>query len=81
MCLALPAEVVQVRGNEPLTREAQVDFGGVRRRISLACLPEAQVGDWVLVHAGVAISRLDEEAARAIIADLHRLTELDQEEP
>jgi hydrogenase expression/formation protein HypC len=54
---------------------ARVDFGGVMRRVCLAYVPEAQVGDYVLVHVGFAISRVDEEAARETLAALEALGE------
>jgi hydrogenase expression/formation protein HypC len=81
MCLALPAKILEVNGNDPLTREAEVDFGGVRRRISLACVPEAQEGDWVMIHAGIAISRLDEDEAQQVLTDLRKLSEADRRRP
>jgi hydrogenase expression/formation protein HypC len=71
MCLALPALVVS-RSTEP--DEAVVDLGGVRKTISLAFVPEAQVGDYVIVHVGHAIGTLDaDEAERtlALFAELH----------
>lgn len=58
MCLAVPVRVVSVQG-----QEAEVDLGGVRRRISVALTPEVRVGDYVLLHTGFAISVLDEEEA------------------
>ena len=65
MCLAVPGQVVAIEGDEPLTRQGRVDFGGVTRLVNLAYVPEVVVGDTVLVHVGFAISRLDEaEAAR-----------------
>ena len=65
MCLAVPGKILQVTGDDPLWRAGRVSFGGVVREISLACVPEAGPGDFVLVHAGMAIGRLDEaEAAR-----------------
>ncbi|NLL94812.1 MAG: HypC/HybG/HupF family hydrogenase formation chaperone [Thermoplasmatales archaeon] len=57
MCLALPGKIVKIEGDE-----ADVDFGGVIRRTNLA-LVEAEVGDWVIIHAGFAIELLDEEEA------------------
>lgn len=81
MCLALPAKVVEIIGGEPLMRQAKVDFGGASRQISLACLPDAQVGDWVLIHAGIAISRLDVDEAEAVLSDLRELSEVDRNEP
>ena len=71
MCLAVPGQVLNV-ADDPL-RTATVSFGGVTKSVSLALVPEAGVGDYVIVHVGFAISKLDEEAARrtlAIYADL-----------
>lgn len=64
MCLAVPGRIVAIEGEDPLERTAEVDFGGVLRSVSLACVPEAGLGDHVLVHVGLAISVVDEEAAR-----------------
>lgn len=66
MCLAVPGEIVSIAGDDPLLRVAQVRFGGVRREASLAFLPDARPGDHVLVHAGVAIARLDPARAALI---------------
>jgi hydrogenase expression/formation protein HypC len=63
MCLALPARVVELRDAEL----AVVDLGGVRKEISVALTPQAQVGDYVIVHVGHAIGMIDpEEAARTL---------------
>jgi hydrogenase expression/formation protein HypC len=75
MCLAIPGKVVEVRGEEPLFRTARVDFGGVVKEVSLACLPEAGVGDYVLVHVGFALTRLDESEAERVFAYLRALDE------
>ena len=64
MCLALPARVVELLDTE----SAIVDLGGVRKRISIALVPEAQVGDYVIVHVGHAIGTLDEAEAQATLA-------------
>ncbi len=59
MCLAIPGRILEITGEppeDPLWRTAEVDFGGVRQRVSLACLPEAQVGELVLVHVGIALA-------------------------
>ncbi|HEX5647801.1 MAG TPA: HypC/HybG/HupF family hydrogenase formation chaperone [Nitrospira sp.] len=66
MCLAVPGQVVNV-AEDPL-RTATVSFGGVTKSVSLALVPEAGVGDYVIVHVGFAISKLDEEAARRTLA-------------
>jgi hydrogenase expression/formation protein HypC len=73
MCLAVPGRVVAIDPGDELLRMARVDFGGVVRQASLAYLPEAGEGDYVLVHAGFAISRLDEDEARATLALLAEL--------
>lgn len=62
MCLAVPGQVVTVQ-DDPL-RTGTVSFAGITKTVSLAMVPEAAVGDYVLIHVGFAISRVDEEAAR-----------------
>lgn len=62
MCLAVPGQVMTIE-DDPM-RTAIVSFAGVTKSVSLAMVPEAQVGDYVIVHVGFAISRLDEEAAQ-----------------
>jgi hydrogenase expression/formation protein HypC len=66
MCLAVPGQVLNV-ADDPL-RTATVSFGGVTKSVSLAFVPEAGVGDYVIVHVGFAISKLDEEAAQRTLA-------------
>jgi hydrogenase expression/formation protein HypC len=73
MCLAIPGRILAIgseadaagappaRADDPLWRTAVVDFGGVRQQVSLACLPEARVGDRVLVHVGLALSLVNDE--------------------
>jgi hydrogenase expression/formation protein HypC len=63
MCLALPARVVELIGRD----RAVVDLGGVRKQISIALVPEASVGDYVIVHVGYAIGMLDPEEAEATL--------------
>ena len=71
MCLAVPGQVVHV-ADDPL-RTATVSFGGVTKSVSLALVPEAGVGDYVIVHVGFAISKLDEDAARRSLELLAQL--------
>jgi hydrogenase expression/formation protein HypC len=73
MCLAVPGRVVSVGGDSPLTRTGKVDFGGVTREINLAYVPEAGVGDYVLVHVGFGISVIDETEARRVFEYLDRI--------
>ncbi len=74
MCLAIPGRITTITG-EDLLRNATVDFDGVQREVNLAAVPEAELGDWVLVHVGMAINRIDEEEARLVLADLEALRE------
>lgn len=67
MCLAVPGEILSINAEEELLREGRVAFAGIAKQISLAFVPDAKVGDFVIVHAGFAISRIDpEEAARTL---------------
>ncbi len=68
MCLAVPTKVIRIAGEE-----AEAEIGGVRRRISLAFAPEARVGDYVLIHAGFAISVLEENSAQESLALLEEM--------
>lgn len=81
MCLAIPGKVASISGDDSLTRMGKVDFGGVLKEASLAFVPEAEVGDYVIVHAGFAISHLDEaEAAKVFeyLREIEALGELDE---
>lgn len=75
MCLAVPGRVLDIAGDDPLTRTGRVDFGGVIKEISLAYTPEAVVGDHVLVHVGFAIAVLREGEAARLLAELEALGE------
>ena len=66
MCLAVPGKVLDISGDDLAFRSGIVDFCGIRKTVNLAYTPEVRPGDFVLVHVGFAISRIDpEEAARA----------------
>lgn len=84
MCLAVPGLVAEITDAEPPFTSALVEFGGVRRQVSLACVPDAVPGDYVLVHAGVAISRINAAEAARVLAALEQLDlddELSDEQP
>ena len=66
MCLAIPGRIVEVN-EDGLMRMGRVDFGGVTREVCLAYVPEARIGDYVIVHVGFAISQLDEDEAQETI--------------
>jgi hydrogenase expression/formation protein HypC len=73
MCLAIPGEIISIKGDDALSRSGQVRFGDVMREICLAFVPDAVEGDYVLIHAGVAISVLDEDAAQATFRALEQI--------
>ena len=83
MCLGIPGKIIEINENDPLT--ATVDVGGVRRPVNIACIvsddrPSAScVGDWVLVHVGFAMSRIDEDEAQKTLALLAELGEMQEE--
>lgn len=76
MCLALPGQILEITGSEPLSRSGRVSFSGVIKTISLALVPEAQVDDYVLVHAGVALNVVDDQTARETLTELEQLLNL-----
>lgn len=63
MCLAVPGKIISISGNDPLSRTGRVDFSGVIKEVSLACLPEAMTDDYVIVHAGFALAIIDQQEA------------------
>jgi hydrogenase expression/formation protein HypC len=77
MCLAIPGRVVRWLNRDPTFAQAEVEFEGVRRVCHMACVVDAAEGDYVIVHAGVAISLLNEDEARQTLEDFARLGELD----
>jgi hydrogenase expression/formation protein HypC len=70
MCLAIPGQIISIEDDAPLTRRGTVDFGGIRKEINLAFVPEAVIGDFILAHVGFAISRIDPATARRTLAEL-----------
>jgi len=83
MCLGIPGKLVEVYSQDDLPM-GKVEFGGITRETCLAYTPEAEVGDYVIVHVGFAISRLDEAEAQEIFSYLDQISvmaELEDEEP
>ncbi len=81
MCLAIPGKILSVEGDDPVFRCGRVSFGGVVKQVSLAYVPEAGIGNYVLVHAGFAINTIDEEEANLVVEYLRQMAELaDKEE-
>jgi hydrogenase expression/formation protein HypC len=78
MCLAIPGLVLSTSGSEQITRTGQVKFGGITKEVSLAYVPEARVGDYVIVHVGFAISTLNEAEANRVFEYLREMDELQE---
>jgi len=70
MCLAVPGRLEEWIDRDPLLARGWVAFGGVSRECHLACVPEAVVGDYVLVHAGIALRRIDVAVAEKLLHEL-----------
>jgi hydrogenase expression/formation protein HypC len=76
MCLAIPGKVLSISGDDPLTRMGRIDFSGVVKQASLAYVPEVVVGDYVIVHVGFALSKVDEAEAQKVFEYLKQMGEL-----
>ncbi len=82
MCLAVPGRILSIEGNDPILRAGRVDFAGIVKRVNLSYVPDAQVGDFVLVHVGFAISQVDEAEAAQVFSYLREMGDLAElEEP
>jgi hydrogenase expression/formation protein HypC len=79
MCLAVPGKIVELVQGSGVAM-ARLDYGGVTREACMEYLPEAKVGDYVLVHVGFAISMVDEEEAARTLALLRELGEFEEED-
>ncbi len=82
MCLAIPGEILSIDESDPVLRNGRVGFGGVVKEVSLAMVPEAEVGQYVLIHAGIALNVIDEKEARETLryfAEIDVLNELGEE--
>ncbi len=77
MCLAVPGNVVSIEG-EDLLRHGKVNFGGIVKHVNLSYVPEAKIGDYVIVHVGFAISIVDQAEAEQVFEFLRSLDELSE---
>lgn len=83
MCLAVPGKVLSITGDDPLTRAGKVNFGGIIRDVNFAYVPEAKIGDYVIVHVGFALNTVDEAEANQVfeyLREMGELAELEEEE-
>jgi len=78
MCLGIPGRILDVEEKE--LRTGRVEFGGVVKEVCLAYVPEAEPGDYVIVHAGFAISRIDEDEALQVFEYLRQMEALSENE-
>jgi hydrogenase expression/formation protein HypC len=79
MCLAVPGKIVTLLEEKNLgLRRGKVDFGGIRKEVCLDYTPEAQLGDYVLVHVGFALTVVDEQEAQRVFEVLRELDQLDE---
>ena len=79
MCLAIPGKIISIENSEEVTfKKAKVSFGGIIKEINLGLVPDAQVGEYVLVHVGVAISKVDEEEAKITLGYLQQMGEINE---
>ena len=78
MCVAIPGKVVSISGDDSLTRMGKIDFGGVVKEASLAYVPEVIIGDYVIVHVGFALSKVDEAEAQKVFEYLKQMGELNE---
>jgi hydrogenase expression/formation protein HypC len=79
MCLAVPGKVIDWLEHTAPFSTASVEFAGVRRQVCMACVPEAVPGDYVLVHAGIAISRIDPQEAAKVLTTFEQLDQSQSE--
>jgi hydrogenase expression/formation protein HypC len=78
MCLAIPGKIIEITDNDQITRTGKVSFGGIIKDINLAYVPEAGIDDYVIVHAGFAISQLDEKEANEVFGYLKEIGEIEE---
>lgn len=84
MCLGVPGKIVEIEDNALGMPMAKVSFSGINKQVCLAYVPEAQIGDYVVVHVGFAISKIDEEEAMQVfeyLKEMEELAELEIDQP
>ena len=78
MCLAVPGKIISVTETDLDRRVGKVDFSGIAKEVSLDFVPDAQVGDYVIVHVGFALSKVDEAEAMQVFEYLKQMGELSE---
>ena len=78
MCLAVPGRIIRLENRDD-TMMAEVDFGGLRKDVCMEYIPDAEIGEYVIVHVGFAIQRLDEASAKQTLHNFERMGVLEEE--
>ncbi len=78
MCLAIPGKIISIDNSDPVMITGRVSFAGVIKEINLAFVPQAQVGDYVIVHAGFALNKIDEKEAETVFDYLNQISRQDR---
>jgi hydrogenase expression/formation protein HypC len=81
MCLAIPGKIISINSaaeSDRVFKDGKVSFGGIVKEINLSMVPDARIGDYVLVHVGVAISKIDEDEAQKTFEYLHQMGETNE---
>ena len=80
MCLAIPGKIVSIENeNDPVLRNGRVNFGGIIKEVNLAYVPEAGIDDYVIVHVGFALSKVDEAEANQVFEYLSQMENIQEE--
>ena len=77
MCLAVPGKILEISKQDNLTRTAKVSFGGAVKDINISFVPEAKIGDYVIVHVGFALNIIDEEEAKKSLEYLKQIGDIE----
>ncbi len=80
MCLAIPGKIISIDNSNPELKMAKVDFAGVMKNVCIEWLPDVQTGEYVLVHVGFALNKIDVEDAEKTLADLRAMGDLPEVE-
>ena len=78
MCLALPGKIIEITRADADIREGVVDFGGIRKSVNLTYVPDANPGDYVTVHVGFALSKMDEAEAKTVLDHIRQIQDQNQ---
>ena len=76
MCLAIPGQIISIEENKPDLKMAKVSFGGIQKLVCLDFVPDAKIGDYVIVHVGFALNKIDEEEAEETLNTIREIIEL-----